>query len=161
VIGLAILPESPRYLIAAGRDEAAQDALSWILRAPVESDLVGEHYAEIAASVHHVRSLGGTSYADCFSMMNRNRVRSWAGIGLQALQQLVGVNFIFYYGTTFFQNSGINDPFLITIATNVVSTSPASSLSRSPVNSSLLMQTSARLSPVSGSPTKPADARCS
>ncbi|BGP10957.1 Plasma membrane low glucose sensor [Rhodotorula toruloides] len=120
VVGLAILPESPRYLIAAGRDEAAQDALSWILRAPVESDIVGEHYAEIAASVHHVRSLGGTSYADCFSMMNRNRVRSWAGIGLQALQQLVGVNFIFYYGTTFFQNSGIHDPFVITIATNVV-----------------------------------------
>jgi hypothetical protein len=54
-------------------------------------------------------------------MMNRNRVRSWAGIGLQALQQLVGVNFIFYYGTTFFQNSGIRDPFVITIATNVVS----------------------------------------
>ncbi|EEB93139.1 hypothetical protein MPER_08249, partial [Moniliophthora perniciosa FA553] len=29
-------------------------------------------------------------------------------------------NFIFYYGTTFFKNSGISDPFLITIATNIV-----------------------------------------
>lgn len=44
----------------------------------------------------------------------------WTGIGLQALQQLTGINFIFYYGTQFFKNSGIRDPFLISIATNVV-----------------------------------------
>jgi hypothetical protein len=30
------------------------------------------------------------------------------------------VNFIFYYGTQFFKNSGISNPFVITIATNVV-----------------------------------------
>lgn len=40
------------------------------------------------------------------------------GIWLQAMQQLTGINFIFYYGTTFFQQSGIQNPFLITIATN-------------------------------------------
>jgi len=42
------------------------------------------------------------------------------GLGIQALQQLTGINFIFYYGTSFFQNSGIANPFIITIATNVV-----------------------------------------
>lgn len=62
----------------------------------------------------------------------------WTGIGIQALQQLTGIvsraaescnrleltsasrssqNFIFYYGTSFFKNSGIQDPFIITIAT--------------------------------------------
>jgi len=35
-------------------------------------------------------------------------------------QQLTGINFIFYYGTTFFKHSGITDPFLINVATNVV-----------------------------------------
>lgn len=30
------------------------------------------------------------------------------------------VNFIFYYGTTFFQNSGIKNSFLISVATNIV-----------------------------------------
>ena len=30
------------------------------------------------------------------------------------------VNFIFYYGTTFFLRSGISNPFVITIATNIV-----------------------------------------
>lgn len=94
--GLACLPESPRYLIAAGKDEAAQKSLARILQAPADSDIVAEHYAEIAASVHHVRSLGGASYIDCFKNQNRNRLRSLIGIGLQALQQLVGINFIFY-----------------------------------------------------------------
>ncbi|KAG9018327.1 hypothetical protein FRB93_000030 [Tulasnella sp. JGI-2019a] len=42
------------------------------------------------------------------------------GIWLQAWQQLTGINFIFYYGTTFFQRSGIKDPFIISVATNVV-----------------------------------------
>ncbi|GAA5979624.1 hypothetical protein JCM11641_007891 [Rhodosporidiobolus odoratus] len=118
--GLAMLPESPRYLIAAGKDEQAQRALSRILGCPPDSEPVAEQYAEIAASVHHVRSLGSQTYIDCFRNVNRNRLRSLTGIGLQALQQLMGINFIFYYGTAFFSNSGIDDPFLTTIATNVV-----------------------------------------
>ncbi|POY74762.1 hypothetical protein BMF94_2238 [Rhodotorula taiwanensis] len=118
--GLACLPESPRYLIAAGKDEAAQRALSRILAAPPDSDVVAEQYAEIAAAVHHVRSLGSTSYLDCFRSVNRNRLRTLTGIGLQALQQLTGINFIFYYGTTFFKSADINPPFVITIITNVV-----------------------------------------
>src|SRR5882762_3999040 len=35
-------------------------------------------------------------------------------------QQLTGINFIFYYGTTFFQNAGISNPFLVSVATNIV-----------------------------------------
>ncbi|BGP57312.1 hypothetical protein JCM8202_001686 [Rhodotorula sphaerocarpa] len=118
--GLAMLPESPRYLIAAGKDEAAQRALSRILQSPPDSEAVSEQYAEIAAAVHHVRSLGSSTYLDCFRNINRNRLRTLTGISLQALQQLSGINFIFYYGTTFFTNAGISPPFVITIITNVV-----------------------------------------
>ena len=46
--------------------------------------------------------------------------RTLTGIFLQAWQQLTGVNFIFYFGTTFFTNAGIKDPFLISIATSTV-----------------------------------------
>ncbi|ORY49729.1 general substrate transporter [Leucosporidium creatinivorum] len=119
--GLAILPESPRYLIMKGRDEAAQKALSRILGAPMDSPQVHEEYAEIAANLHHERAVGATSYLACFQNgAGRNGLRMWTGIGIQALQQLTGINFIFYYGTQFFKNSGIQNPFIITIATNVV-----------------------------------------
>ena len=50
----------------------------------------------------------------------RNRIRVLTGMGLQSMQQWTGINFIFYYGTTYFQSAGISNAFLITIATNVV-----------------------------------------
>ena len=119
--GLAVFPESPRWLIMKGREEQAQRALSRILSAPIDSPDVMEEYAEIASNLHHERSIGKSSYIDCFrNNEGRYGLRMWTGIWLQALQQLSGVNFIFYYGTTFFENSGIANSFLITIATDVV-----------------------------------------
>lgn len=46
--------------------------------------------------------------------------RLLTGMGIQALQQLTGINFIFYYGTKFFKGSGIDNPFLIGLTTNLV-----------------------------------------
>jgi MFS family permease len=65
--------------------------------------------------------LGSGSYLDCFRASdNRIRFRTLSGIFLQAFQQLTGVNFIFYFGTTFFTNAGIHNPYLISIATSTV-----------------------------------------
>jgi len=33
---------------------------------------------------------------------------------------VTGVNFIFYYGTSFFANSGIQNPFIVSIITSIV-----------------------------------------
>ncbi|KAM0748324.1 MFS monosaccharide transporter [Meredithblackwellia eburnea MCA 4105] len=119
--GLAFLPESPRYLIMKGRDEEAMKALARMSGDSTDSPAVATEFSEIAANIHHQRSVGSGSYADCFSMgPGKNALRVGTGIGLQALQQLTGINFIFYYGTTFFKNSGISNPFMISIATNVV-----------------------------------------
>ena len=58
---------------------------------------------------------------DCFrSSDNRIRFRTLTGIFIQAWQQLTGINFIFYFGTTFFTNAGIHNPYLISIATSTV-----------------------------------------
>lgn len=64
---------------------------------------------------------GTSTYVDCFKMgPQKNLIRTLVGIFLQAWQQLSGINFIFYYGTTFLSSSNIAKPFLIIIATNVV-----------------------------------------
>lgn len=57
-------------------------------------------------------SLGVPSYAACFkgNMLSR----TLCGIFVQMFQQLTGVNFIFYYGTTYFIAAGIASPYLIT-----------------------------------------------
>ncbi|GAA6010161.1 hypothetical protein JCM10207_005645 [Rhodosporidiobolus poonsookiae] len=120
--GLFVLPESPRWLITKGHDEKARRSLARLFRLPVESDYVASEYADIAANIHAEREIGTASYAELLfrPTASRLRLRVWTGIVLQSLQQLSGINFIFYYGTTFFRNSGIENPFLITIATNVV-----------------------------------------
>jgi MFS family permease len=48
--------------------------------------------------------------------------RQLTGCGLQALQQLTGINFIFYYGTQYFKNSGITNAFVISMITSSVNT---------------------------------------
>ncbi|GAA6017582.1 hypothetical protein JCM11491_005291 [Sporobolomyces phaffii] len=120
-IGLFVLPESPRWLLLKGRDEDARRSLARIFKDHPDSQQVNEELADIASNIHHERSLGTATYLDCFrGGPGRNRLRTLTGMGLQALQQLTGINFIFYYGTSFFKSSGINNPFIITIATNVV-----------------------------------------
>jgi len=84
-----------------------------------------EELAEITANHEYELTLGKATYLDCFKGSLGKRLMT--GCGLQALQQLSGVNFIFYYGTSFFQNSGISNPFvigMITTAVNVGSTIP-------------------------------------
>lgn len=71
-------------------------------------------------------SLGTASYAECFK--GNTGKRTFTGIAVQSLQQLVGVNFIFYYGTTYFSNNAPSDPsvqwlpsaFILSVITNVI-----------------------------------------
>jgi len=125
VVGMFILPETPRYLIRQSKYEKAAKALSKIRRLPVDHEAIVAELGEVQANHEYEMSLGKSSYIDCFrgGMLKRQLT----GCGLQALQQLTGINFIFYYGTQFFNNTGIKNPFvisMITSAVNVLSTLP-------------------------------------
>ncbi|TFK75035.1 MFS monosaccharide transporter [Pluteus cervinus] len=119
--GMFFLPESPRFLIKAGREADAAHSLSRLTRLAPNDPEVQAELDEIRTALEAERALGESSYADCFKMgQGKIALRTLSGIFIQAWQQLTGINFIFYYGTTFFNNSGIKNAFIVTIATNVV-----------------------------------------
>jgi len=119
VVGMIVLPETPRYLLKKGDQEGAARSLSRLRRLPVDHPDLVDELAEILANHNYELSIGRASYLE----LVRNpsiRKRLLTGAGLQALQQLTGVNFIFYYGTSYFTNSGISNPFVVTMITSVV-----------------------------------------
>ncbi|KAJ4401744.1 Plasma membrane low glucose sensor [Neurospora sp. IMI 360204] len=107
IIGMHFLPETPRYCIKRGDMTGATRSLAKIRRLLPNNSAIVEEIEEIRANYLHEMSLGNSSYLDCFRK---------------------GVNFIFYYGTQFFENSGIKNPFIIRMVpatVNFLSTIPA------------------------------------
>ncbi|KAJ5966846.1 hypothetical protein N7501_003094 [Penicillium viridicatum] len=125
VVGMLVLPETPRFLIKQDRYEEATKALARLRRMDVNDPAVVAELAEVQANHEYEMSLGKATYIEIVRGSLGKRLAT--GCAVQGLQQLAGVNFIFYYGTTFFQNSGIQNSFVITLITsiiNVVSTFP-------------------------------------
>jgi sugar porter (SP) family MFS transporter len=120
LLGLTILPETPRYLIKRNLHAEAASSLSRLRRLDITHPALIEELAEIEANHEYELSLGPSTYRDAFLGSPHLGRRLLTGCGLQMLQQLSGCNFIFYYGTTFFINIGIKSPFVIQLITNVV-----------------------------------------
>lgn len=118
IVGMLILPETPRYHIKRGRNQQAAQALSRLRRLDADHPALVEELAEIQANHEYELSLGASSYIECFKGSIGKRLAT--GCLLQGLQQLTGVNFIFYYGTSFFKYSGIGNSFVISLITNIV-----------------------------------------
>ncbi|GLI82080.1 hypothetical protein PoHVEF18_010481 [Penicillium ochrochloron] len=129
--GLFLLPESPRYYVRCGRMEDALRSLERVRGQPGTNPAVQAELAEIKANFEYEKQIASTSWADCFKgglSPRGNLRRVIAGTCLQMFQQWTGINFIFYYGTTFFQSVGMKNAFLISTIMNVVNvvTTPAS-----------------------------------
>ena len=128
--GLFLLPESPRYFVKKGQLDKAAGSLSRLRSQPIESDYVQYELAEIVANHEYEMQVVPTntywsSWAACFKgglrKPSSNLRRTILGTSMQMMQQWTGVNFIFYFGTTFFQTLGtIKNPFLISLVTTLV-----------------------------------------
>nr|WP_245179449.1 sugar porter family MFS transporter [Streptomyces montanisoli] len=119
VLALSI-PESPRYLVQKGR---LGDAAGVLERVSGESD--GQAKAQEIKQT--LRKEHRTSFADIRGHRFGLHPLVWVGIIMAALQQLVGINAIFYYSTTLWQSVGFSESSsfttsVITAAINVVMT---------------------------------------
>ncbi|KAF5022670.1 hypothetical protein F66182_5218 [Fusarium sp. NRRL 66182] len=125
--GILLLPETPRFLVKKGRNEDAGLSLSRFRRLDMTHPALVSELQEIIANHEYELTLGHDTYKDLFIGSPYLGRRTLTGCGLQMLQQLTGINFVMYYGTTFFNTSGISNPFIINlvmIIINSVSTIP-------------------------------------
>lgn len=113
-----------------GRLEDATKSLCFIRNQPDTSTYIRDELAEIIANHDYEKATIPDrgyihSWITCFrgpiTSPSSNIRRTIVGAGIQAMQQLTGMNFVFYYGTTFFQQLGtISNPFLISLITTLV-----------------------------------------
>jgi SP family sugar:H+ symporter-like MFS transporter len=112
--GVLAIPESPRYLVARGRHEEARVVLEGLVGADARAQVEA-----IAATVkaEHVPAL-----ADLRGPVFGLLPIVWLGIGLSVLQQLVGINVIFYYSSVLWQSVGFSehDALYITVITSII-----------------------------------------
>ena len=111
-LSLLAIPESPRYLVAANREAEAASVLDSLGTAANVKDKL----ADIRSTLNDERRPRLTDVIQ--EHTGRIHPLLWAGIGLASLQQLTGINVVFYYGGTLWQAAGFTEASAL--LTNVV-----------------------------------------
>ncbi|MGI5272967.1 sugar porter family MFS transporter [Nonomuraea sp. CA-218870] len=110
------IPESPRYLVMAGRPKAARKVLAEVEPAGVDLDARVREIQDVLKSERRptLRDLRGGALGLLPIV--------WIGIALSAFQQLVGINVIFYYSSVLWQSVGIDQSqsLLISFSSSVI-----------------------------------------
>jgi len=100
---LLFIPESPRYLVARGRQADAIAVLTRLFGAAAAASKAVQIRGSIAAD--HSPRLSDLIYKSTGKL----RAIVWVGVGLAVFQQLVGINVVFYYGAVLWQAVGFSE----------------------------------------------------
>ncbi|MGN6788574.1 MAG: sugar porter family MFS transporter [Rhodanobacteraceae bacterium] len=112
------VPESPRHLVAGGRNEEALNVLKRVLALGSDAAL-RKKLEDIRISLEREHKPrwgdlvgGGAGFLPIV----------WIGIVLSVFQQFVGINVIFYYSTTLWNSVGFSESnsFMLTVITSIV-----------------------------------------
>src|SRR6476469_593325 len=115
-----MIPESPRYLVAQGRETEAAAVLAKVDR----TIDVRTKVQEIRDTVSRDRT---AKFSDLLSRRGGLIPIVWLGMGLSIFQQFVGINVIFYYSSILWRSVGFTEASslwitVITSVTNIVTT---------------------------------------
>ncbi|KAL2841886.1 general substrate transporter [Aspergillus pseudoustus] len=109
--GIAFFPESPRYDYRHGKVEKATDTISKMYGIPRNHRALKLELDEIHEKYQIEVEAGQITWGHLFRAP-RMTYRVAVGVALQALQQLTGANYFFYYGTTVFRGAGIQNSYV-------------------------------------------------
>lgn len=141
LVTLLTIPESPRFLVASGKKDKALSVLTKLYGARAAEKTVADIYASLehdhkprfadlikttTHKVRHIIRIGfGLAVDEEVKEVTIKRVRPivWIGIGLAMLQQFVGINVVFYYGSVLWRAAGFSesDSLAISVVSGAVS----------------------------------------
>src|SRR5690348_2446835 len=112
------VPESPRHLVAGGRNEEALGVLRRVLALGSEAALQ-KKLGDIQLSLKREHK---PRWRDLIGGRAGFLPIVWVGIVLSVFQQFVGINVIFYYSTTLWNSVGFSESnsFMLTVITSIV-----------------------------------------
>lgn len=110
LVGAYTIPESPRWLVAQGRRDEAMTVMTRLQgQGPAQHRLSVIDRTLDRERKPRMSDLAGKAFG--------LKPIVWVGIGLAALQQLVGINVIFYYSNQLWQSVGFQEGDAFTIST--------------------------------------------
>lgn len=118
--GMTFVPESPRYLVEAGKYEEAKRSIATSNKMAIDDLAVQYELENVQSGVEAERLAGSASWSELLSTKTKILQRLMMGVMVQSLQQLTGDNYFFYYGTTIFKSVGLTDSFQTSIILGVV-----------------------------------------
>lgn len=123
-IGMLVMRESPRWEFRRGGTAEAAKTLALVSQVPEDHPEVQNALRDIRENLEAEQAGGEQKWYEIFTAPAMLR-RVFIGMALQALQQLTGANFFFYYGTEIFDAVGISNSYVTSMilgAVNVFST---------------------------------------
>jgi SP family sugar:H+ symporter-like MFS transporter len=102
LFGLLLIPESPRFLVAARHSPAARKVLTGLGEPNVDVRLRDIQESLDRGHKPRLRDLYDSGAKKIQPVL-------WIGIGLAAFQQLVGINVVFYYGEVLWRAAGFSE----------------------------------------------------
>ncbi|CAN9121280.1 unnamed protein product [Alternaria alternata] len=121
---ILLLPESPRYAYRKGKVDEARANMARLNGVDPHSAFIDAEIAEIQEKLEAEAAGGDHPWHEIFTGP-RMLYRTLLGMVLQAGQQLTGANYFFYYGTTIFSATGLENSYVTSIilgTVNVVAT---------------------------------------
>lgn len=109
-MGMAFMPESPRWLVSHEREAKGRSVLQHIRGTSAVED-----------EMHDIRQSSAEQGGSCFELLSPSlRPAMIVGIGLALFQQVTGINTVIYYAPTIFQSAGFTSASVAILATTGV-----------------------------------------